>query len=152
MKNYLILETDRKKGKGVDEEGNIHTFDMPAGQLISAWCLRNAATMKGRQDAARTLFGWHQKIPVLISENSQEIWFPTAGEKAERNTWIRYEGVFSFHKKNEYETLIRLINGTECVIACNVRTVRMQMKRCQQLLDYLSRKKEEDSGHPLKLL
>ena len=48
--------------------------------------------------------------------------------------------------------LIRLINGTECVIACNVRTVRMQMKRCQQLLDYLSRKKEEDSGHPLKLL
>ena len=53
---------------------------------------------------------------------------------------------------NEYETLIRLINGTECVISCNVRTVRMQMKRCQQLLDYLSRKKEEDSAHPLKLL
>lgn len=144
MTRFMILKSNGKTTEGVDADHNIHTFDMPAGRLISAWCLRDFSTMAGRQDAARALFHWHQKVPVLISEISQEIWFPIAGEKAAENCWLSYGSVFSFHRRSDYETLIRFINGSEAVLMCNVRTVRMQMKRCEQLTKYLNEKRQDD--------
>lgn len=143
MNRLLILYTKDKTSTGVDTKGQTHRYDRPARQLIAERCLANACTMKGRQDAAAALFGWQRKIPVLISETSREIWFPMAGSMAKENIWIAYDAVFSFHRLNDYETRIVLVSGGEAVIPYNVRTVRMQMRRCEKMTAWLNRGKED---------
>ncbi len=138
MDKLQLLYANGSTSLGIDSEGNEHRYDRTAGDIISGWCMMHGSTMRGRQDACRQIFGWHQKVPVLISEISQEIWFPIAGERAEDNVWICYDGVFSFHRNSDCETGLSLVCGLEADITCNVRTVRMQMKRCEQLCAYLN--------------
>ena len=153
MSRYLILKTKNGKTEGIDAEGNVRIFDTSASKIIADLCLSSCATIDGRRNGAREIFGWHQKVPVLISELTQEIWFPLAGEKAEENCWISYGCVFSFHKENEYQTRIVFINGTKETVDANVRTVRMQMRRCEEMLKYLNEQKENQSFvHGIEIL
>lgn len=138
MNRLQLLYANRTSSLAVDSEGNEYRYEKTAGDIITGWCIMHGSTVHGRQDAMRQIFGWHQKIPVLISEITQEIWFPIAGERAEENIWVCYDGVFAFHRKNDYETRIEFACGLAADIGCNVRTVRMQMKRCRELVTYLN--------------
>lgn len=145
MNRLLILYTKDNTSTGVDAQGRTYRYDKPARQLIAERCIANACTIKGRQDAAIVLFGWKRKLPVLISETSREIWFPLAGSMARENIWLAYDTVFSFHRLSDYETRIVFVNGGEAVVPYNVRTVRMQMRRCEEMTAWLNREKEDDA-------
>ncbi len=137
MNKLLLLYANNGSCLGIDSEGNEHPYEKTAGEIISGWCILHACTMHGRQEAAAKMFGWHQKIPVLISEITQEIWFPVAGGKAADNVWICCDAVFSFHRAGDHQTRIVFLSGVVAVIDCDVRTVRLQMKRCRQLTERL---------------
>ena len=100
--------------------------------------LVNGSTLQGRIDAFRQLMHVSQKPCVLISERSQLVYFPTKGADNMECQWFLYQDITSIHKIDSDHTGIMTHHGLQLVADINIRTIRMQMKRCSEFLNMIN--------------
>ena len=106
--------------------------------FLDDMCRKNFSTMEGRLQAAGELLGIHQKVILLVSERSGEIYFPTLGLNNTDCQWLLYSAIVSYHSCKDGKTEILFSHGEMVVMDVAYRTVRMQMGRCQKLCRLLN--------------
>ena len=100
--------------------------------------LVNGSTLQGRLDAFRLLLHVSQKPCILISERSQQLYFPTKGADNPDCQWFLYQDVTSTHRIDEDHTCIITRSGLQLQADVNIRTVRLQLKRCAAYLNLIN--------------
>ena len=105
---------------------------------FSKQILVNGSTLQGRIDAFRRLIQASQKPCILISERSQDLYFPTKGLSNSHCQWYLYQEVISVDKINESHTDIHTRSGQILTADVNIRTVQLQMKRCVEFLNAIN--------------
>ena len=105
-----------------------------ATDYLNELCLRHCSTLEGRLEACRHFLSITQKACLLISERSEEVYFPVKGLKDRDNEWFLFSSVVTYHSLSDNSTELIFKDGTRKVTDVNYRTVKMQMERCKQLL------------------
>lgn len=131
---YLIIKDNKliNKSKSEDIENSL--------QFLNDLCIKHGSTYKGRIDACKRLLNINQKVPLLISELTLEIWFPILSAKNKNNIWLNYNEILSYKGIENNKTIIKFKNGYRYEIEYNSRIIKNQMMRCEELIRKMSQK------------
>jgi competence protein ComK len=132
--NILMLYYDSAEQHTVLVGNDRHSFF--AGrpeELLDEMCLRHGSSYEGRCTSFRHMLHVHQKAAVMISEISQSIYFPTHSPFNPQCVWLHYNEILSIQAKQS-NTIVKFLNGFKIEVRAPYRTVRNQMKRCEEYL------------------
>ncbi len=146
MKSFILLKQDENKTYAIDTGGTVHELDVEPLVFLNERCIRCGSTIRGRKEAFCRMVHARQKPAVLVSETSREIWFPTLGDKSRLCQWICYNYLLSAKPADTFYTNLTFITGTKVKVPCNIRTIRLQMSRCERFLNMID---ENCTGLPI---
>ena len=114
--------------------GEQSELSISAKDYLNELCLRHCSTLEGRMEACRHFLSITQKACLLISERSEEVYFPIRGLKDKDNEWFLFSSIVTYHSVSDNSTELIFKDGTRTVTDVNYRTVKMQIERCKKLL------------------
>ena len=95
-----ILPIDEKTSFIYEKEDNF-IGNMSCIEIIKRSCLFFGSSYEGRKNASSSLLNATYKLPIIIEESNQLIFFPTNSSKNSKCVWISYnnfEGVDKISK------------------------------------------------------
>ena len=142
---------DGRHSRLLSSSGQWVKTDKSMNQIIDDLCVQCGSTADGRREAFRRLTGYRQKVPVLISERSHYLMFPTLSPDNPECIWLSYSDILDIVPSGEAESEILFINGTRKSIPFSTRLLRKQMKRCDEYLQILDESEyQEDRAEDRK--
>lgn len=136
-KKLLMISYDKKKKQSIClYEGNKEKrLALKPYQILEELCLRNGSSYEGRKESFCFITGARQKPGILISERTQDIYFPTTSKKNEDCVWVLYNQVFKVKSLDQMNSKILFLDGTKVNIPYDSRILNKQLKRCALFLD-----------------
>ena len=107
--------------------------DERAVSFINRWCLLYGSTYEGRRAACAQHMNIRQKVPILISECSGDIMFPTRNVRSFDCVWINYRAMEKCYG-NAMRSKIVFLDGSILELGCDVRILRRECKLCEEYL------------------
>ena len=129
----------------LDRAGNERSVSAAPEKVIGDLCLQCGSSLEGRRESFRRLTGYRQKIPVLISERTQQILFPTLSPVQEDCIWISANDVLGVSEKPDGNSTVVFLNGIKRTVPFQARVIRRQVKRCEEYLQILDETDPEDA-------
>lgn len=98
-----IVPLSEDTAKVYEEEGE-YVVSKPANDIINYNCNFYGSSYHGRCDGTRKLLGFRAKLPIIIEESRNIIFFPTSSVRNKQSTWIALNKIKSYHQndKNSY--------------------------------------------------
>lgn len=153
MKQVLMLrQTDLKTCSLLVKGGQTHEIGQSAEALLAAWCLTCGSSLQGRRDWVRHHFGAVEKIPILISERTQLLYFPIYGMRSNDAIWLCANELMEVSVAENGQCAVWFRDGTKAVVPCSDRVIKKQRRRCRKILDFLNGVQEHysDAGSLLE--
>ncbi|MEG0527291.1 MAG: competence protein ComK [Longicatena sp.] len=110
--------------------------DIKATSFINEWCVMNGSTYEGRRKACAMRLQIHQKVPILISERTKDMMFPTRKVTTMECLWLNARGIDTI-KRNGKHTIIYFLNGEQVEVAVEYRAIKREITLCSQYLEIL---------------
>lgn len=105
--------------------------------VLSQFCLQHGSTKEGRIHFFSHTQGIARKVPVLISEQYEIIFFPLFGKRNKDQIWIQYQPIKKIVNEDNISTQIYFKNECELCVNVNYRSIRRQMLRCKRMIKFL---------------
>lgn len=132
---YWMQQNDRQHTVLCKDDVQV-VIKQPLQSLLNQWCMLHGSTLEGRRKAACANLYITQKAPILISEITRDIFFPTSALRNQKCIWINYRGVEDITRE-ERSTRIIFRNGSELLIELEIRAIKRSMRLCKQYLQFL---------------
>lgn len=104
-----IVPLDEEKTMIYEEEGE-YIITKPSNDIINYNCNFYGSSYDGRCEGTRSLLGIKSKLPIIIEESRNIIFFPTSSVRNKQSTWIALNKIESYHK-NEKKCYIVFTDG-----------------------------------------
>ena len=116
--------------------------NMSSSDIIKRSCLFFGSTFDGRKKFSVDLLNANYKLPIIIEEITQLIFFPTTSNICNNCIWISYNN-YEYHEKNDSRTsTIKFKNGSIVSVDVSIFVLSNQIIRCNRLkLEFNKRKK-----------
>lgn len=102
-----------------------------AEEYLENWCLAHGSSLRGSADVVKHHLKVTQKLPVLVNPYGGLFFFPTLSRDHPECIWINVTQIRKLIDLGN-RTLIRFPKD-ELELDIGIRSIRMQMKRCQVL-------------------
>ena len=88
-----------------EEEGE-YVIDKPSNDIINYNCNFYGSSYDGRCEGTRSLIGIKSKLPIIIEESRNIIFFPTSSVRNKQSSWIALNKIESYHKNNKNSCIV----------------------------------------------
>jgi len=148
MKKYNInedtiavipVEYEKTKIIEVDSE---YIIDKKAYKIMDDSCIFYGSTYKGRLNAAKNILNCSYKLPILIEESQNIVFFPTKSSLEEDCCWINFNYIKNVIKKDK-RCIINFINNNQLELNISKLSIENQITRSTKL-SYILQKRKED--------
>lgn len=124
----------------VYEVDNSFVVNKPPLKIVEESCEYFGSSLEGRQTGTSALVGFTHKVPVIIEESFDLIFFPTLSPKNSECSWLAYSHIFKPDKFKD-KTIIELKNGKKILVDVSTAIIDSQLYRCSSLKDVLQMRK-----------
>ncbi len=138
-KNTIALVPKDKKTI-VYEEDNSFVVDKTPLQIVEESCEYFGSSLEGRQVGTSKIIGFTHKVPIIVEESFDLIFFPTLSPKNEECSWLSYSHIFKPDKFKD-KTIIELKNGKKILVDVSSAIIDNQLYRCSRLKEALQLRK-----------
>ena len=114
--------------------------DKPTLKIVEESCEYFGSSLEGRQIGTSNLVGFTHKVPVIIEESFDIIFFPTLSPRNEECSWLSYDHIYKPCKYKD-KTLVELKNGKKILVDVSTAIIDNQLYRCSRLKDTLQMRK-----------
>ena len=135
--NEVLYLRTMRQGTQVVTEHQSYIISEKAETYLENWCLAHGSSLRGSADVVRHHLKVTQKLPVLVNPHGSLFFFPTLSREHPDCIWINAAKVSKL-KDLGSKTLVRF-NGGELELDIGIRSIRMQLKRCDLLKSRLYR-------------
>ena len=130
-----------KENKTIVYEGdNSFVVNKSPLKIVEESCEYFGSSLEGRQTGTSALVGFTHKVPVIIEESFDLIFFPTLSPKNSECSWLAYSHIFKPDKFKD-KTIIELKNGKKILVDVSTAIIDSQLYRCSRLKDVLQMRK-----------
>ena len=136
----LILPYGKNKSK-VYEYNEEFIVNMSGLDIIKHSCLYFGCTYEGRRDSVKSFIGVDMKVPILIEESRNIIFFPTNSCVNKDSIWVSYQNLLKYSKINEFSTVLYFQKNRDYKINVKYKLVDNQVIRCMKLNTFLGKRK-----------
>lgn len=109
-------------------------------ELLKYNCKYYGSTLNGRTEASKYALGMKYKLPIILEETREMIFFPTTSPEIKECIWISLNNILKY-EKNDFQSKITFINGTELVLDISYPSLENQILRATKLLLVLKKRK-----------
>lgn len=150
MENYeinqdtLAIIPKNKKTCIVYEKDNEYIIDNSALKVMENSCEYFGSTLSGRQKGATSLINITHKVPVIVEESNEIIFFPTSSPRLDECGWISLNNIKGINRTNN-GCKINFKEGKEININASYGSINNQILRSSLLhLELKSRKDKKN--------
>lgn len=124
----------------VYEVDDSFVVDKPTLKIVEESCEYFGSSLEGRQIGTSSLVGFTHKVPVIIEESFELIFFPTLSPRNEECSWLSYSHIYKPDKFKD-KTIVVLKNGKKILVDVSTSIIDNQLYRCSRLKDTLQLRK-----------
>lgn len=147
MNNYIInnetlLLIPYGKGKTkVFEFDRNFIINETSGNIIKNSCLFFGSSLEGRREAVKYILNINMKIPILVEDMKNMIFFPVSNCINKNSIWISYQNLLKYCKFNEFSTVLYFKNNEEVKVDVKYNLIDNQVIRCIKLESLLNKRR-----------
>ncbi|MCI9084077.1 MAG: hypothetical protein HFH46_00480 [Bacilli bacterium] len=131
-KTCALLALNSKETEVIEEEKRF-TIDRKATKIIKKSCEYYGCTLEGRLKGSQKQLGMKYKLPIVIENTNELIFFPTASPRLEDCSWISLNNIKKYQKQG-YGTLVEFNNGITIHLEISIETLENQINRATRLM------------------
>ena len=109
--------------------------------IIKDSCLYFGCSYEGRKEGTKALIGIDMKVPIIVEDSKNIIFFPTSSCINKNSVWISYQNLLKFSKKNEFSTVLYFQGNKKIEIDVKYNLIDNQVVRCIKLESLLVKRK-----------
>ena len=132
----------KEKKTIVYENDDSFVVDKTPLQIVEESCEYFGSSLQGRQIGTTNLVGFTHKVPVIVEETFDLIFFPTKSPRNNDCSWLSYSHILKLDKFKD-KTIIELKNGKKIIVNSSTPIIDNQLYRCSRLKDILQQRKIE---------
>lgn len=131
-KTCALLAVNNAETEVIEGE-NRFIINHRATKIIKKSCEYYGCTLEGRQKGSQKQLGMKYKLPIVIENTKELIFFPTVSPRLENCSWISLNNIKNY-KKQGYGTLVEFNNGTTIQLEISLETFENQINRATRLM------------------
>lgn len=147
MNNYEINPTTMvlfplsdQTSKVVEEEEN-KIISQSVNNIIDYSCRYFGSSYIGRCEGTKTLLGYDYKLPIMIDEFREIIFFPICSPRLKNCIWVSLHNIVSFEAK-EKQTLVIFKNNKKFLFPISYRSFENQVLRANLLYNVMKNRRK----------
>lgn len=127
-KDTVALVPKNKKQTTVYEVDKTMVVNKPALKIMEESCEYFGSSLEGRQSGTTKIAGFTHKVPVIVEETFDLIFFPTKSPRNQDCSWINYAHTYKPAKFKD-KTILELRNGKKLLLDVSKSTLDSQLLR-----------------------
>lgn len=146
MKNYeinedtlAVISTSFKKAKIIEKDTEYHV-ESSGYEVMDYSCQYFGSSYQGRVLGSKNLLKANYKLPVIVEETKNMIFFPTTTPTGEDCCWISLKDVKNYEALGK-NTVIYFKNGAQIVVPTSKASIENQILRSSRLACILEERK-----------
>ena len=125
----------------IEKEGEIE-LSTKMQKFINYNCEYYGSSFLGRLKGSKSLLGMKYKLPIIIEESREIIFFPTKAYNSESCDWISLNNIVDYENHN-LKTLVTFNNNQKYLFDISIDSFENQVLRATKLLLILKNRKKE---------
>ena len=125
-----ILEDDRE-----------YVINSNPYEIMDYSCKYFGSSLEGRKEGTKAILNIEYKVPIIVENSNNLIFFPTASPESNNCSWISLKDIKTYKELENGNTEITFNNGVKIDIPVSKRTVENQVFRASRL-DLISRNRK----------
>lgn len=142
LKTMAIIPISKTSSQVIEEDNKIIVNKTPF-EIIDHSCRFFGSSYNGRHDGSKEILGINYKIPILVEESNDIIFFPTTSSRLNNCYWISLNKINNY-KKHFKNSRIIFKNGEELILNISLGSLENQILR-STLLESNIRKRQKMS-------
>lgn len=134
-----IIPIDEFTSK-VLEDSTEYIVNKSTIEIIEESCKYFGSSYRGRYEGTKNLIGMNYKLPIIIEESRNIIFFPTTSPKLQECFWISLNKISDYLKENEC-SYINFKNGLKMKLNISLFALENQILRASRLESVLRNRK-----------
>lgn len=134
-----VLPVDSETSKVLEEEGEYYV-KRPVISIIDDSCKYFGSSLKGRNEGTKSLIGGNYKLPVVIEESRNIIFFPTSSPRLEDCAWISLNNLENYFNESR-NGIVKFKNGSTLNVGISIFSLENQVLRASRLENVLRKRK-----------
>ncbi len=130
--NTLALLTINNKVKIIEKYIDYY-IEENINNIINNSCIYYGSTFLGRTYSTKSLLGISTKLPIIISEKKDLIFFPTNSYKNKNCVWLNYSEIDKYYSINSKEINITFLNQKNLIIPITNNIFTKQLFKASRL-------------------
>ncbi len=135
-----LLPVSKNQTKVYEDEEELEINKTPY-EIMEESCAYFGSTYAGRQVGAQTILGNGYKVPIIVEESKDMIFFPTLSPTSSSCWWLALNHIEKVEKVGE-NTKIHFDTGLELIIPISYRSLQNQLLRATRLQTILKKRKQ----------
>ena len=145
MENYEVNEDTLaiipKNNKTIVYENHAnYIINEECDKVMEDSCKYFGSTLQGRSEGSRDLLKTNYKVPILVEETSEMIFFPTTSPRLKDCAWISLKNIKSYERDSK-GCKITFKNGKKIRLNISYGVINNQILRSSRLLILIKERK-----------
>ena len=132
-------ESDKSKVYEYDDE---FIVKMSPLSIIKNSCLFFGSTFDGRKAASKSMLGIDRKVPVIIEDSRNIIFFPVSSCINRSSIWISYQNLLKYSKLSVLTSNLYFKNNMNLKLDVKYNLIDNQIMRCVKMDILLEKRKK----------
>jgi len=141
IETLLIVPFAHGKSK-IYEVDREYIIDSVTIDIIKNSCLFFGCSYDGRREAVKNILGIDMKVPILVEDSHNIIFFPTTSCVNKNSIWVSFQNLIKYSKVDEFSTTLFFKNGKHVVVDVKYNLIDNQVIRCLKLKSFIDNRKE----------
>ena len=108
-------------------------------EVMEDSCAYYGSSYDGRVKGTKMMLGCNYKLPIIVEESNDIIFFPTNGTSNEKCSWISLNHVLKYEEYKGY-TKVTFTEGKSIVLKISISSFEMQLLRATRLQNLLKKR------------
>ena len=121
------------------EKGNSFYVRSNSTKIMEDSCEYYGSTLDGRLKGTKMILGSNYKLPIIVEESNDIIFFPTNGSMNEKCSWISLNHVKKYENVKGY-TKVTFTDGKSITLHVSKESFEMQLLRASRLQNLLRKR------------
>lgn len=137
-----VLSVDDNTSKIMEDE-NSYIVKQKSFDVMDHSCRYFGSSYEGRRQGAKEIIGANYKLPIIIEDGRNIVFFPTLSADDEECMWIAVNKIKNYEPYDYNTTKIVFFNNTSLIVPLSYRSVQNQIFRASRL-SYLLKTRQND--------
>ncbi len=125
----------------VVEKNDEYLINKGSYEVMEDSCKYYGSTCDGRIKGTKTILGSSYKVPIIVEESNEIIFFPTESINNKKCIWLSLNNIDKYENCDGF-TKITFTSGKEMMIKMSLASFEMQLLRANRLGSIVKKRRE----------